>query len=78
MWLLVPGWLIRDVQYKEGSDATDGEALGRAWKMTRRGKAFIVFQSVTEHMIDLIYDYYKLSINWNPDSFLFMGVEMEY
>lgn len=70
-WLEVPGG-------KQGSDATDSRGLGRVWKTTLGGKDFIIFQSATEHMIDLIDDYYKLTINWNPDSFLFMGAEMEY
>lgn len=35
----------------------------RIWKTTFRGKDFIVFQGAAEHMIDLIYDYYKLTIN---------------
>lgn len=75
-WLQADWWEAHDV--RKGSDATDSEGLGRVWKTTPRGKDFIVFQSATEHMIDLIYDYYKLTINWNPDSFLFKEAEMEY
>lgn len=60
-WLQADGLEACDV--RKGSDATDSEGLGRAWKMTLTGKVFIVFQSATEHMRDLIYDYYKLTIN---------------
>ena len=75
-WLQADWLEAHDV--RKGSDATDSEGLGKVWKATLRGQGFIVFQSATEPMIDLIYDYYKLTINWNPDSFLFMGAEMEY
>ena len=76
--LAVPGWSIRGTLCQERKRCYRQRGARGGWKMTLRGKDFLVSQSATEHMIDLICDYYKLTINWNPDSFLFRGAEMEY
>jgi len=69
-WLQID-WLEKHDARKE-SYAADSERLGKVGKAALQGKRLVHFRG---HMRDLIYDKYKLTINWNPDSFLFMGVE---
>lgn len=45
---------------RKGSNAADSEGLVKVGKTTPRGKYLLYFRV---QLIDLIYDYYKLTIN---------------